>query len=66
MDLLIGKSALAAQVYDGMERNNNRNGVYQLKMYVDGKLYFHFLAGKIALEESKYANALIDYKENKL
>lgn len=66
LDLLVGKSALAAQVFDGMEGNNNRNGVYQLKMYVDGKLHFHFLAGKIDLEESKYANALIDFKENKL
>ena len=66
LEILVGKTALAAQVFDGMEGNNNRNGVYQLKMYIDGNLHFHFLAGKIALEESKYANALIDYKENKI
>lgn len=66
LNLIVGKSALAAQVYDGMEGNKNRNGVYQLKMYVDGKLYFHFLADKIAVPESEYANAFIDFKENKL
>lgn len=66
LNILVGKSALAVQVFDGMEGNNNRNGVYQLKMYVDGKPYFHFLADKIDMEESEYANALIDYKENKL
>lgn len=66
LDLLAGKSALAVQVFDGMEGNNNRNGIYQLKMYLNGKLHFYFSADKIAIPESEYANALIDYKENKL
>jgi hypothetical protein len=59
-----GKTALAAQVYDVMEGNQNKNGVYQLKMFVNGQLYFHFTANKIPLKGAKYANALIDFKEN--
>ena len=60
-----GKVGLAAQVFDVMEGNNNKNGVYQLKMIVNGKLKFHFSANKIPLSETRFANALIDYKENK-
>lgn len=65
IDLFSGKNGLAAQVFDVMEGNNNKNGIYQLKMLVNGVLHFHFSANKIPLHETKYANALIDYKENK-
>ncbi len=61
-----GKAALAAQVFDVMEGNNNKNGVYQLKMFVNGQLKFHFSANKIPLSDTRYANAMIDYKENKM
>jgi hypothetical protein len=60
-----GKTGLAAQVFDVMEGNNNKNGVYQLKMFVNGQLHFHFSANKIPLLDTRYANAMIDYKENK-
>jgi hypothetical protein len=63
IDLFSGKIGLAVQVFDVMEGNNNKNGVYQLKMFVDGILHFHFSADKIPFNDTKYANALTDYKE---
>jgi len=43
----------------------NKNGVYSIKMYVDGKLIHHFEVDELSFSEKRFINSHIDYKEYK-
>lgn len=53
---------LAVKTYD-YTRENNANGVYTLKMYVEDQLHYEAAMESFAFEETRYINAHMDYKE---
>jgi murein DD-endopeptidase MepM/ murein hydrolase activator NlpD len=41
----------------------NKNGIYALRIYVDGELFFSTIANRFAFDQTRYVNAMIDYAE---
>lgn len=60
------RAAMAIQAFDQMDGSNNKNGVYQIKMYIDDTLHFHSIIDSISWDETKFINSYIDYSEKKL
>ncbi len=56
-----GTIGFGVQVYDQLDGAYNKNGIYKLKMLVNGKKVYDFRAYSFAFSESKYINLLIDY-----
>jgi len=51
------------RVFDKMNAANNKFGIYELNMEVDGEAYFQFDFDKLSFDENRYINAHIDYAE---
>ena len=60
-----GKIGFGINVYDQLDGAYNKNGIYSLEMWVNGKKMYDFKAGTFSFSESKYINLLIDYKRFK-
>jgi hypothetical protein len=58
----IGIVSFGINAYDQLNGAANKNGLYNLKMLVNGKKEFEFKASSFSFSESKYINLLIDYK----
>ncbi|WP_435415240.1 M23 family metallopeptidase [Polaribacter aestuariivivens] len=57
-----GTIGFGVNVFDRLNKANNRNGIYSLEMLVNGKrVYYHDVA-TFSFAESKYINLLIDYE----
>ncbi|WP_243456780.1 hypothetical protein [Polaribacter batillariae] len=57
-----GTIGFAINVFDRLNKANNKNGIYSLEMLVNGKrVYYHDLT-TFSFAESKYINLLIDYE----
>ena len=57
---LIGFALHANDFFDG---SNNRCGVYSMRMFWDGELYYSFKMDRFSFSESRYINSHIDYEE---
>lgn len=55
----------AVETIDKWDAAVNKNGVYKLSYYFDGKIFFQFIADKINFSEKRYINSYIDYAELK-
>jgi len=51
------------RVFDRMDAANNKFGIYELRMEVDGEPHFQFDFDKLSFDENRYINAHIDYSE---
>lgn len=55
--------AFGIQGFDQMNGTGNKNGIYSLRVKVNGKDYFKWNARNFSFEESKKINGFIDYKK---
>ena len=60
---LSGKIYFGIQTYDHQNYTSNKNGVYEINLYVDNKLIYSQDVEKFSFFESRYLNSLIDYSE---
>jgi hypothetical protein len=58
-----GLIGFAIQSNDFFDGSNNRCGVYSLRMFWDGELYYSFKMDRFSFSESRYINSHIDYEE---
>ena len=56
-----GKIGFGLQAVDLLDGNPNKCGIYSLKLSIDNELVYSFTMDKIAINESKYINSLMDY-----
>ena len=56
-----GLMGLSVYTYDPQNGGNNKNGIYQLKMYLDEDIIFHSIYDKVPFSKTRYANAHMDY-----
>ncbi len=53
---------LAIDSYDWMDGSWNKNGIYKSQLYVNDSLLFSVQFDKFSFDQSRYANACIDYE----
>lgn len=65
--ILISDSSFypAVEAIDKWDAAVNKNGIYKLTYYFDGKIFFEFVADKINFSEKRYINSYLDYAEIK-
>ncbi|MGB0176157.1 MAG: peptidoglycan DD-metalloendopeptidase family protein [Owenweeksia sp.] len=56
-----GRPAFALQAYDRLDGAPNKNGVYRIKMWIGGEVYYDFEMATFAFEETRYINSHIDF-----
>ena len=56
-----GNFYLCIEAYDRSCGSTERNGVYDTRVYVDDELLFRFNNASFSFDNSRYANAIIDY-----
>ena len=54
---------IGIEAYDYMDGASNRNGLYSLRMKINGEDAYSFTMDKVGFDETLYLNAHIDYKE---
>ncbi len=57
-----GKIGFAVNTYDQQDYDDNQNGIYSLKMLVNGNIKYHHQLDKFSFDESKQINLHIDYE----
>jgi hypothetical protein len=57
-----GTIGFGINAFDQLNGASNKDGLYDLKMLVNGETQFEFKASTFSFSESKYINLLIDYK----
>ncbi|MTG97742.1 M23 family metallopeptidase [Myroides albus] len=57
-----GKISFGIDIFDQADYNANKNGVYSLETYVNGKRLFSYRFDTFSFAESGTVNALIDYE----
>ena len=57
-----GKIGLGIQMFDRQDNSYSRNGVYSIKVFVNGKIISHYKFDKLIINESKKLYQVIDYK----
>ncbi|HEY0046107.1 MAG TPA: M23 family metallopeptidase [Flavobacterium sp.] len=55
------KIGFGINTYDSNNNSSNRNGVYGVKSFLNGKPIFGYEFDTFAFDESRYINALLDY-----
>lgn len=60
-----GQISFGIDMYDTANNNSNRNGVYKLETFVNGKPSFSYQFDTFSFSESGFVNALVDYGRNK-
>lgn len=58
----IGTIGFGFNAYDRQDLAANKNGVYQVKQLVNGKVYTDYDFEKFSFSETRYINTLIDYE----
>ena len=58
-----GGFAVGIFTYDKSNNTYNKNGVYAIKLYVDGSIYHEFKVDELDFNTSRYINAHMDYCE---
>ncbi len=54
-----------ASVFDQLDKASNKNGIYSLEMFVNGKRFYHHHVETFSFAESKFINLHIDYPHYK-
>lgn len=57
-----GKISFGISAFDQLDGSYNKNGLYNLSMFVNGTKVHEFEASTFSFAESKYINLLIDYE----
>lgn len=57
----LGKIGFGINTYDQQDGALNKNGIYQLELFINGKRSFSHHVETFSFDESKYINLLIDY-----
>ena len=60
-----GDFGIGISTFDRSNNSKNKNGVYEINIYIDKVLFYKFIADKLNFNTTRYINAYIDYKENK-
>ena len=60
-----GKIGFGVNAHDRQDLAFNKNGIYQLKSFVNGEENFSYTFNKFSFGESRYINTLIDYARYK-
>lgn len=55
------KTGIGIKAFDQLNGASNKNGIYQLELWVNDQLFFNYSLEKFSFDESRYINALIDY-----
>lgn len=58
-----GEIGFAVRTNDFFDGSANRCGVYSIRLYWDGELWYSFRMDRFSFSESRYINSHIDYKE---
>ena len=58
-----GKIGFAIRANDYFDGSNNKCGVYSMRMFFDGELYYSFRMDRFSFNETRYLNSHIDYEE---
>ncbi|MFA7490849.1 MAG: M23 family metallopeptidase [Mariniphaga sp.] len=58
-----GMTGFAISTNDFFDGSNNRCGVYSIRMFWDGELYYSFRMDRFSFDESRYINSHIDFEE---
>lgn len=56
-----GKIAFGVNTYDLFDNSYNKNGVFKVQAFCNGKPYFGYTFNTFGFDEGRYVNALIDY-----
>ncbi len=59
-----GNISIGAQAFDFNQNQSNRNGFYNMKMFLDSTQFFSMVCDSFSFAESRYVNASIDYAAN--
>ena len=59
--LVNGAVGFGINAYDMFDFNYNKNGIYQIQSFLNGKQSFNYEFNTFAFDESRYINALLDY-----
>jgi hypothetical protein len=57
-----GSISFGVNTYDKQDLAHNKNGVYNIKTYINGKLNYELDFKKFSFNESRHLNQLIDYE----
>jgi len=60
-----GKIAFGVNTYDLFDNSYNKNGVFKVEAFCNGKPYFGYTFNTFGFDEGRYVNALIDYRRFK-
>ena len=60
-----GPFAIGIYTYDQSNGSYNKNGIYNIKLFVDTIKYYEFKVDKLDFNTTRYINAHIDYYEKK-
>ena len=60
-----GSIGFGASVFDQLDKAPNKNGIYSLEMFVNGKRFYHHDVETFSFAESKFINLHIDYPHYK-
>ncbi len=61
-----GSFSLGIRIYDQMNEISNKNGVYSVKLMLDGEQVFGLEMNRLSFSTTRYLNSLIDYNYYKL
>jgi hypothetical protein len=56
-----GIAGVGISAYDYINKNSLRCGVYEIKMYVNNNLQYHFTIDEFSFSDTRYANSHIDF-----
>lgn len=57
-----GTISFGVSVFDRFDGANNKNGIYSLEMFLNGKRFYHHDVETFSFSESKFLNLHIDYE----
>ena len=60
-----GSIGFSVRVFDRLDKATNKNGIYSLEMFVNGKRFYHHHVETFSFAESKFINLHIDYPHYK-
>ncbi len=63
--LASGKISFGISAYDMFDFTYNKNGIYKVKTFSNGKPFFGYQFDSFAFDESKHINALLDFERFK-
>ena len=60
-----GTIGFGVSLFDRLDKASNKNGIYSLEMFVNGKRFYYHDVEKFSFSESKFINLHIDYPHYK-